>query len=63
MPSESAVLHAMTRNAHRQTTEIVSALVRMGPYARDEFPPDALDSLERAHKELAKAMKGMGVCA
>ena len=63
MPSDPAVLHAMTRNAHRQTKEIVSALDRMGPYARDEFPPAALDSLERAHKELGKALKGMSVHA
>lgn len=59
MPSDSAVLHAMTRNARRQTTEIISALDRMGPHARDEFPSAALDSLERAHKELGKALKGM----
>ena len=62
MPSDPA-LRAMTRNAHRQTTEIISALDRMGPRARDEFPSDALDSLERAHKELAKAMRRMAIHA
>jgi hypothetical protein len=47
--------------ARQRVLSDAPGVIRLGPHARDEFPSDALDSLERAHKELTKAMKRMGV--